>query len=145
VIVTAPLSGTAVPLAEVPDPVFADAIVGPGVAIRPDPDARAATAPIAGVLFKVKPHAFVVVAPDGRAVLVHLGIDTVSLDGRGFTIRAAEGSAVAVGDLVIEWDPAAVTAAGLSPVCPVIALEAASVTDAAAGPIPSGASLFTWA
>jgi sugar PTS system EIIA component len=142
--VTAPLSGTAVPLSEVPDPVFAESIVGPGVAIQPDPAARTATAPIAGLLLKVKPHAFVVVAPDGRAVLVHLGIDTVSLGGDGFTIRAAEGSTVAIGDPVIDWDPAAVAAAGLSAICPVVALDATTVLDPASGRVARGQSVFTW-
>lgn len=142
--VTAPLSGTAVPLSEVPDPVFAGEIVGPGVAIRPEVGAGLVTAPIAGVLLKVRPHAFVVVAPDGRAVLVHLGIDTVSLDGQGFTVRGTEGASVAIGDPVIEWDPDAVVAAGLSAICPIVALEAAAVSGTAAGPITSGQSIFTW-
>jgi PTS system glucose-specific IIA component len=142
--VTAPLAGTAIPLSEVPDPVFAGEIVGPGVAIHPDPEARTVTAPISGTLLKVKPHAFVVVSPEGRAVLVHLGIDTVSLDGTGFTIRAAEGETVAIGDPVIEWDPGAVVAAGLSPICPVVALEATAVADTVVGPILRGQSIFTW-
>lgn len=143
--VTAPLAGTAVPLSEVPDPVFADAIVGPGVAIRPDPGSRSVTAPIAGVLLKVKPHAFVVVSPDGHAVLVHLGIDTVSLDGAGFTVLATEGSQVSIGDPVVEWDPAAVAARGLSTICPVVALEATALSDNVAGPVVPGEPIFTWA
>ncbi len=102
------------------------------------------TAPIAGVLLKVKPHAFVVVSPEGRAVLVHLGIDTVSLDGNGFTIRAAEGDTVAIGDAVIEWDPDAVVAAGLSAICPIVALEATTLADTVTGPIARGESIFTW-
>jgi glucose-specific phosphotransferase system IIA component len=142
--VTAPLAGTAVPLSDVPDPVFAEGIVGPGVAVRPDPGARTAAAPIAGVLAKVKPHAFVVVSPDGRGVLVHLGIDTVSLGGDGFAVLAAEGAAVEVGDAIIEWDPVAVEAGGRSAICPVIALDAPSIADAAAGPVLPGAPIFSW-
>jgi sugar PTS system EIIA component len=142
--VSAPLSGTAVPLSEVPDPVFATAIVGPGIAIEPDPDARVVGAPIAGDLIKVKPHAFVVVSPEGRAVLVHLGIDTVSLNGDGFTVRAQEGSTVAAGDPVIEWDPVAVAERGLSAICPIIALDAELVVDSASGPVGAGDAIFTW-
>ena len=142
--VTAPLAGTAVPLSDVPDPVFAEGIVGPGVAVRPDPAARTVIAPIGGVLAKVKPHAFVVVAPDGRGVLVHLGIDTVSLGGEGFTVLAAEGSTVAAGDAVIAWDPVAVEDGGRSAICPVVALDAAAVADGAAGPVLPGAPLFSW-
>ena len=141
--VAAPLAGTVVPLYTVPDRVFADAIVGPGVAIEPARGSRAVTAPIAGILVKVKPHAFVVVAPDGQAVLVHLGIDTVSLAGEGFTVLAAEGSPVAIGDPVVDWDPAAVRDRGLSPICPVVALEATAVFDAATGPIQPGQALFS--
>jgi phosphotransferase system IIA component len=96
------------------------------------------------VLLKVKPHAFVVVAPDGRAVLVHLGIDTVSLGGDGFTVLAAEGAPVTAGDTVVEWDPVAVAARGLSAICPVVALEASAVHDPASGPVRPGDLIFTW-
>jgi PTS system glucose-specific IIA component len=142
--VLAPLAGVAVPLSEVPDPVFAEAIVGPGIAIEPDPAAHVVTAPIAGVLLKVKPHAFVVVAADGRAVLVHLGIDTVSLGGAGFTVLAAEGTSVAAGDAVVRWDPVAVAGRGLSAICPVVALEASAVRSAVTGPVLPGSLIFTW-
>ena len=142
--VGAPLAGVAVPLTEVPDPVFAGAIVGPGVAVEPDADATVAVAPIGGGLVKVKPHAFVVADSDGHAVLVHLGIDTVKLAGDGFEVLAEEGTTIAPGEPVIRWDPAAVRAAGLSAICPVIALDAASVTDPAAGRIAAGEALYTW-
>jgi sugar PTS system EIIA component len=143
--VGAPLAGVAVPLTEVPDPVFAGAIVGPGVAVEPDADATLAIAPIGGELVKVKPHAFVVADSDGHAVLVHLGIDTVKLAGDGFEVMAEEGTTIGPGEPVIRWDPAAVRAAGLSAVCPVIALDASSIHDPAAGRISAGDALYTWA
>jgi PTS system N-acetylglucosamine-specific IIA component len=142
--VTAPLAGTAVPLAEVPDPVFAEALVGPGVAIQPLPGLGTVVAPIAGTLVKVKPHAFVVVSTDGRGVLVHLGIDTVTLGGDGFRVLVVEGATIALGEPVVEWDPAAVEARGLSAICPVVALDATSVATAASGPVRPGEPLFTW-
>jgi glucose-specific phosphotransferase system IIA component len=142
--VAAPLAGTAIALEEVPDPVFATAIVGPGMAIEPDPRVGVVTAPIAGQLLKVKPHAFVVVSPEGQAVLVHLGIDTVSLNGEGFTVLAAEGTPVAAGDPVIEWDPVTIAERGLSTVCPIIALDAERVLNTATGPILAGEPVFTW-
>jgi len=142
--VGAPLPGRAVPLASVPDPVFAGAMVGPGLAVEPDDDARVVVSPVDGVLFKVKPHAFVVTADGGRAVLVHLGIDTVKLAGDGFEILAAEGSAVRAGEQVIRWDPGAVRGAGLSACCPVIALETTAVAAAASGRVEAGAPLFIW-
>src|SRR4029077_1767450 len=91
-----------------------------------DPERRPliAVSPIAGTLVKLKPHAFVVAGRDGRGVLVHLGIDTVNLDGAGFELLAVEGTQVAVWTPVIRWTPAEIEAGGLSPICPVIALDA---------------------
>ena len=94
--IRAPLAGTVVMLDDVPDPVFANRIIGPGLAIDPDRShgTATATAPISGILSKVHPHAYVTVSPEGRSVLVHLGLDTVELGGRGFTVHAVAGSEV---------------------------------------------------
>ena len=142
--VSAPLSGTIVALDDVPDPVFAAALVGPGVAIEPDDGATQVCAPVAGTLVKVKPHAFVVLGDGDRGVLVHLGIDTVKRNGEGFEILAAEGSRVEAGEGVIRWDPVAVRGAGLSAVCPVVALDAASVADVTNGHVSPGDAIFRW-
>jgi PTS system glucose-specific IIA component len=77
---------------------------------------------------------------------VHLGIDTVTLGGEGFTVLAAEGDQVEAGTPVVAWDPAAVEASGRSPVCPVIALDAvpAAVEVLAGGHIATGRPLFRW-
>jgi PTS system N-acetylglucosamine-specific IIA component len=146
IVVAAPVPGTAAPLADVPDPVFAGAMVGPGMAIWPDLGTADVVAPISGTLVKVKPHAFVVREPGGRAVLVHLGIDTVRLDGDGFTVVATEGATVAAGEVVVRWSPADVARRGLSPVCPVVALDAAAdaVTASTNGAVEAGDALFTW-
>lgn len=148
-VVAAPLAGAAVGLDAVPDPVFAGAMVGPGVAVDPERAPSTVVAPIAGTLVKLKPHAFVVTEGQGageRGVLVHLGIDTVNLDGEGFTLLAREGDAVEVGTPVVAWDPAAVEASGRSPICPVIALDAQpdDLADLANGPVAPGDPLFTW-
>jgi sugar PTS system EIIA component len=145
-IVCAPVSGTAITLSAVPDPVFAEAMVGPGAAVDPDRAPSIAVSPIAGTLVKLKPHAFVVADEQGRGVLVHLGIDTVNLDGAGFELLAAEGAPVLPGTPVIRWDPARVEADGMSPVCPVIALDAAvhAVDQVALGRIEPGLGLFRW-
>jgi len=125
--VLAPLPGRLLPLAEVPDPVFAGEMVGPGVAIEPadDPadDRVTVVSPIAGVVMKAHPHAFVVLGPDGVGVLVHLGIDTVRLDGQGFELHVADGVTVAAGDPMVTWDVAATRAEGLSAVVPVVAMD----------------------
>ena len=93
--VLAPLAGTVLPLARVDDPVFSTELVGPGLALAPDLDGPSrVVAPIGGTVVKLHPHAFVVQGGDGRAVLVHLGINTVQLEGKGFDLRVAEGDAV---------------------------------------------------
>ncbi|QZN86590.1 PTS glucose transporter subunit IIA [Cellulomonas sp. C5510] len=123
--VLAPVAGAVRALADVDDPVFSGEIVGPGLAVQPDPDAgRAVVAPVSGTVAKLHPHAFVLLAEGGRGVLVHLGINTVQLGGEGFTLHVAEGDAVEQGQLLVEWDPAAIEAGGRSAICPVIGLEA---------------------
>src|SRR5205823_10884985 len=79
--VVSPVSGLAAPLSEVPDPIFSQAMVGPGVAVKPHGERADACAPIAGTVATLHPHAFVIVSASGAAVLVHLGIDTVRLEG----------------------------------------------------------------
>ena len=145
--VLAPVPGRAVSMTEVPDPVFAASLVGPGVAVDPTRSRHRAVAPIAGRIMKLHPHAFVVAAPDGRGVLVHLGIDTVQLKGEGFTVLAAEGDEVEAGAPVVEWDPAAIEAGGRSPICPVVALGAAADAlrvTVEGSEVAVGAELFTW-
>ena len=92
------------------------------------------------------PHAYVIVGDDGKGVLVHLGIDTVQLKGKGFELLAAEGDRVCAGQPVVAWDPAAIEAGGRSPVCPVVALDAraGSVTAMAGGSVHAGDELFLW-
>ena len=135
--VRAPLAGTVVILDYVPYPVFANRIIGPGLAIDPDRShgTATATAPISGILSKVHPHAYVTVSPEGRSVLVHLGLDTV------------EGGEIAAGEPIITWSPATIEAGGHNPIVPVIALGAAaeSLTSAPAGEtLTRGAVAFTW-
>lgn len=121
--VLAPVAGTVIAMADVPDPVFAGEIVGPGLAIDPTRDgAVTAIAPVSGTVMKLHAHAFVIAAGE-RAALVHLGLDTVQLGGAGFTLHVAEGDTVQAGDTVVTWDPAQVEAGGRSPVCPVVALQ----------------------
>ena len=150
--VLSPCPGTVVAMADVPDPVFAEEMVGPGVAIEPsvEPDGGPTTvvSPIAGKVLKVLPHAFVVLG-DGVGVLVHLGINTVRLGGEGFEVLATQGAEVAAGDPMITWDPSALptTAGGqdVSPVVPVGLMDGVkgSVTsDAIGGSVAAGDLLF---
>ncbi len=92
--VLAPVAGRLLPLSAVPDEVFAGEMVGSGVAIEPSVPADGAeavvVAPVTGTVLKLHPHAAIILASDGVGVLVHIGIDTVNLNGEGFTLLAAE-------------------------------------------------------
>ena len=113
--VLAPVAGTVVAMADVPDPVFAGEIVGPGLAIDPTRDGTVVVvAPVAGTVAKLHPHAFVIQSDTGRGALVHLGLDTVQLGGEGFTLHAREGDSVDAGDDIISWNPGDVEAGGRS-------------------------------
>jgi PTS system glucose-specific IIA component len=144
--VLAPVAGRVLPLAEVPDPVFAGAMVGPGVAIEPARAPGTAVAPVAGTIVTLHPHAFVIAAPAGRGVLVHLGLDTVQLKGAGFALLVGPGDTVTAGQPIVAWDPVAVEAGGRSAVCPVVALDAVAdrLTDVATGEVAAGALLYRW-
>ena len=149
--VQSPVSGVVVALSDVPDPVFSGKIVGPGVAVSPDSDSGdevSALAPISGTLTKIHPHAYVVTNDDGRSILVHLGLDTVSLGGSGFTLLADEGQTVDAGSPVISWSPARIEAGGLNPIVPVIALEGDESVVEPMSPgrrVTAGDTLVTWA
>ncbi len=147
--ILAPVGGEVVAMAQVPDPVFAESIVGPGLAVNPTGQGEVdALAPVAGTIAKFHPHAFVIVTEQGRGVLVHLGLDTVQLKGQGFTLHAAEQDTVTAGQRLVSWNPAQVAEGGRSPVCPVIALEGeAQALSFAAEPgttVAAGDELFTW-
>ncbi|MFE5029103.1 PTS glucose transporter subunit IIA [Streptomyces sp. NPDC056656] len=145
--VTSPLAGRAIGLSAVPDPVFSGAMVGPGTAIDPVREPSAAVAPVDGIVVSLHPHAYVVVDEQGHGVLTHLGIDTVQLNGEGFELLVNKGDTVQRGQEMVRWDPAAVEAAGKSPICPIVALEATaeSLSDVIEdGDVKSGDALFSW-
>ncbi|MBD7917791.1 PTS glucose transporter subunit IIA [Cellulomonas sp. Sa3CUA2] len=144
-----PVPGTVRPLSAVPDPVFAEQMVGPGVAVEPDRTGRQdVLAPCDGVVGALHPHAFALELDDGRGVLVHVGIDTVTLAGLGFDVHVERGQRVRAGERVLSWSPVDVAAAGLSTVCPVIALQAdpAAVTAVVADGehVAAGQPLLAW-
>lgn len=123
----APLPGVVTALADVPDEVFATAMIGPGLAIRPSGGAAAGlldvVAPCAGTLVKVHPHAVALETAGGVGVLVHLGIDTVGLGGEGFEVLVADGDPVVAGQTLLRWDPTAALVAGLSILSPLVVIQ----------------------
>ena len=100
----APLAGWAMPLTEVPDPAFAQGLVGTGMAI--DPTVNELRSPCDGVVLSIHRarHACTVRAASGAEVLLHLGVDTVGLNGEGFTAHVQDGQPVKTGDRLISFD-----------------------------------------
>ena len=102
--------------------------------------------PIAGKVVKVHPHAFVVLGDSGVGALVHLGIDTVRLEGKGFEVLVEQGSTVEAGDPMVRWDPSTIVGEEISTIVPVVAMDRpkGSVPDPAPGAVAaSGDVLFT--
>jgi glucose-specific phosphotransferase system IIA component len=142
--VLSPVSGRSLAVSDVPDPVFASGLVGPGVAIDPEAGPQTAVAPVAGRLVRLLPHAFLIRTAPGPAILVHLGIDTVQLQGAGFTLHASQDDDVPAGAKIVSWDPDAVVRGGRSPVCAVILLDCdAPLTFLADGTVRAGRPVFS--
>ena len=116
----APLTGKIVPLTEVPDAVFASECMGKGVAIEPA-EGRV-IAPAAGTVTTIFPtgHAVGLTLDDGRELLIHVGMDTVQLEGKYFKAHVAQGDKVSAGQLLIEFEPDKIRAAGFKTITPVI-------------------------
>ncbi len=100
----APLSGCLVPIERVPDPVFAQKMVGDGVAL--DPLSQSLVAPCDGEIIMLHPanHALTLATADGIELLMHIGLDTINLKGKGFTPRVKNGDKVNAGDPLIDFD-----------------------------------------
>ena len=124
--ITAPVAGKVVALEDVPDPTFAQGILGLGIAIEPA-EGR-------------------IVAPaDGAELLIHVGIDTVQLEGKHYKACCKAGQQVKKGDVLIEFDPAAIKAEGYQIVTPILVCnpDAFTVEPAAGGMVAAGDALLT--
>ena len=129
IVLRQPVAGTVVPLADVPDPMFAQGIMGPGIAIEPSGDT--VVAPADATVSTVFPtgHAVGLVLGDGTELLIHVGIDTVSMNGDGFVPLAKAGDVVTAGTPLLRFDADRIRAAGHPAITPVIVLnnEAATI------------------
>ena len=119
-VVYAPLTGKAVPLEQVPDPVFSEKVLGDGVAIIPE-DGRIVS-PVDGQIESVAEtgHAYGFSTEDGLELLVHVGLETVSLKGECFKVHVKERDQVKKGDLVAEVDLAYLAEKNINPITPVL-------------------------
>lgn len=116
----APAAGKLVSIKEVSDPTFSEEVLGKGAAIVPE-DGKF-YAPADGTVSTIFPtgHAAAITGSGGEEILIHIGLDTVKLDGRHFTIHAAEGQEVKKGDLLLEADLDQIKAEGYDIITPVI-------------------------
>lgn len=119
-VLVSPLEGKVVPLAEVPDQVFASGALGKGVAV--EPSVGKLFAPADGTITTLFPtgHAVGLTTTDGAEILMHIGMDTVSLDGEGFEAAIKQGDTVKKGDLLVSFDIEKIKAAGLPVITPVV-------------------------
>jgi phosphoenolpyruvate-protein phosphotransferase len=137
----APLSGVVVPLGDVPDPVFAQRMVGDGVSIDPVSASLVAPCDARVVMIHSAAHAVTLASSDGVEILMHIGLDTVGLKGRGFTARVKAGDAVRSGDALIDFDPdyVATHARSLLTQIVITSAERVATMHAASGSVSAGA------
>lgn len=146
VTVTSPLEGRAVPISEIPDPVFSTGAVGDGIAIEPTSntvvcpaDATVVTAPDSG-------HAFGLKLDSGVELLIHVGIDTVELGGKGFDVKVKAGDHVSAGQPLVVFDPTVIDEAGYSKITPVLVtngFDYSNVTGIPADDVTTGTPVIT--
>ncbi|AEB07540.1 PTS system IIA component, Glc family [Coriobacterium glomerans PW2] len=116
----APVSGRVATMAEVPDPVFSGEVLGAGCAVWPDGDVI--YAPASGKVSVTMGHAVGLITDDGIELLVHIGVDTVNLQGKGFTGFVKQGDAVSAGQALIRFDSDVIKEAGYED-CVVLAVS----------------------
>ncbi|WP_144522618.1 beta-glucoside-specific PTS transporter subunit IIABC [Bacillus pumilus] len=127
--VQAPMSGKVIPLSEVNDSVFSSEMMGKGVAILPDKGV--VQAPFSGKVVTVTPtkHAIGLVSDDGIELLIHVGIDTVSLNGQFFDVLVKEGDEIKTGDHLLSFDIEGIQSNHLDVVTPIIVTNSTQYLD----------------
>lgn len=146
IIRTSPLTGEVVPLSQVPDEVFASGTLGEGVGIIPT--VGKVIAPCDGEISTVMDtmHAVGISAASGLELLVHVGLNTVELNGKHYNCKVAEGDKIKKGDVLIEFDINAIKAAGYQMHTPVLVTnsdEYVSILNIASGNVKAGEDLIS--
>ena len=143
--ILAPITGEVVPLTEVPDEVFAEGMAGDGGAIVPA-ESGEAVSPASGTLTKLFEggHAFGISTEGGVEIIVHLGLDTIQMEGGGFEKLATEGDRVEAGQPIVRVNLEAIREAGYEPVSPVVVANSDehSVGNLKTGSIEAGEPMF---
>ena len=141
----APINGQVVPLSDVKDEVFSSGSMGKGIAI--EPQEGKVCSPLDGEVVMVFPtgHAIGLKSTNGAEVMIHIGMDTVELEGKGFTTLVKKGQAVKKGDPLIKFDMEAIKKAGFKLTTPIVVTnsnEYQEITAIADGPITIGTALL---
>ncbi len=132
--VTSPLLGRAVPITEIPDPVFSTGVVGQGIAIEPEDDTVYAPADATVVTAPDSGHAFGLKLDNGVELLIHVGIDTVELGGKGFDVKVKAGDTVTAGQPLVTFDKKVIADAGYSNITPVLVTNGFAFAEVAGIP-----------
>ena len=126
-VIIAPVSGEAVPLSETGDPAFAAEALGKGIAVKPSEGK--VFAPCDATVSAVMGHAVGLTCDNGAELLIHVGVDTVNLNGKHYTGHVEEGQRVKAGDLLLEFDIAAIEKEGYKTITPVIVTNSGDYAD----------------
>ena len=143
--IISPIVGQAVALSDVDDPVFSSGAMGRGIAIKPSEGVVYAPADAEVTIAFATGHAYGLKTANGAEILIHVGIDTVSMNGEGFDQKVSQGSKVKAGDIIGTFDSAKIAAAGLDDTTMVIVTNTAdyaSVTPVAEGTVAKGDAII---
>ena len=143
--IISPIVGQAVALENVNDPVFSSGAMGQGIAVKPSEGVVYAPADAEVTIAFATGHAFGLKTANGAEILIHVGIDTVSMNGDGFEQKVAQGDKVKAGDVLGTFDSAKIAAAGLDDTTMVIVTNTAdyaSVTPVATGEVAKGDAII---
>lgn len=133
-----PMTGNLLPIEECPDPVFSGKVMGDGFAI--ELTGSEVTAPLSGMIETAFPtgHAYGICTADGRELLIHIGMDTVELNGQGFAVKVQQGDKVKQGDILVEVDVEYLKSQGKSVVSPIIFTSGEKVELLKTGTVRNG-------
>ena len=144
-VIQTPIVGDVVALADVNDPVFSSGAMGQGIAVKPSQDVVYAPADAEVTIVFPTGHAYGLRTANGAEILIHVGIDTVSMNGEGFNHKVAQGDKVKAGDVLGTFDSAKIAAAGLDNTTMVIVTNTAdfaSVNPVASGSVAKGDAII---
>lgn len=133
-----PMTGTLIPIEQVPDPVFSQKVMGDGFAV--ELSEGDVFSPVNGTVVTafLTGHAFGIRTENDTEILIHIGIDTVNLEGKGFDVQVGEGDSIKQGDLLVKVDVDYVKEQGKSVVSPVIFTSGEQITLLKSGKIEKG-------